>query len=148
MLEQLELKLNVRQRLESCTLAEKQQVLLARALSHQCRFLILDEPTAPWIKKSARLFRVVRRLQSEGIGIVFISHRIHELREVCDQLTVLRDGRRVSHDTMEGMSGEQIVEKCSAIHWRIFPSASGSQQQNTVVENTIAENTVIGQRPT
>lgn len=112
LLEQLELKLNVRQRLESCTLAEKQQVLLARALSHQCRFLILDEPTAPLDQEeSARLFRVVRRLQSEGIGIVFISHRIHELREVCDQLTVLRDGRRVSHDTMEGMSGEQIVEK-------------------------------------
>lgn len=121
MLEQLELKLNVRQRLESCTLAEKQQVLLARALSHQCRFHT-DEPTAPLDQEeSARLFRVVRRLQSEGIGIVFISHRIHELREVCDQLTVLRDGRRVSHDTMEGMSGEQIVEKCSAIHWRIFP---------------------------
>lgn len=99
LLEQLELKLNVRQRLESCTLAEKQQVLLARALSHQCRFLILDEPTAPLDQEeSARLFRVVRRLQSEGIGIVFISHRIHELREVCDQLTVLRDGRRVSQD--------------------------------------------------
>lgn len=112
LLEQLDLKLNVRQRLESCTLAEKQQVLLARALSHQCRFLILDEPTAPLDQEeSARLFRVVRRLQSEGIAIVFISHRIHELREVCDQLTVLRDGRKVSHDAMGDLSGEQIVEK-------------------------------------
>ncbi|WP_145579885.1 sugar ABC transporter ATP-binding protein [Yersinia vastinensis] len=112
LLDQLDLKLNVRQRLESCTLAEKQQVLLARALSHQCRFLILDEPTAPLDQEeSARLFRVVRRLQSEGMAIVFISHRIHELREICDQLTVLRDGRRVSHDVMGDLTGEQIVEK-------------------------------------
>lgn len=144
MLEQLELKLNVRQRLESCTLAEKQQVLLARALSHQCRFLILDEPTAPLDQEeSARLFRVVRRLQSEGIGIVFISHRIHELREVCDQLTVLRDGRRVSHDTMEGMSGEQIVEKCSAIHWRIFSPRRAAVSSKTRLSQTLLSKTLL-----
>ncbi len=53
LLEQLELKLNVRQRLESCTLAEKQQVLLARALSHQCRFSYWMNPLHPWIKKRA-----------------------------------------------------------------------------------------------
>ncbi|ANI31554.1 ABC transporter [Yersinia entomophaga] len=112
LLQQLGLPLNVRQRLESCTLAEKQQVLLARALSHHCRFLILDEPTAPLDQEeSARLFTVVRRLKSEGIAIVFISHRIHELREICDQITVLRDGRFISHGAMAGLSSEQIVEK-------------------------------------
>lgn len=112
LLDQLGIHLNVRQRLDSCSLAEKQQILLARALSHECRFLILDEPTAPLDRaESARLFQVVKRLQAAGIGIVFISHRIHELSEICDTLTVLRDGELVSSGAMQGLSGEQIVER-------------------------------------
>ena len=84
-LAQLDAGLDVRRAVDSCTLAEKQQILLARALSHRCRFLILDEPTAPLdARESERLFAVVRRLREQGIGIVFISHRIHELRGICD----------------------------------------------------------------
>ncbi len=76
-LAQLDITLDVRRPIDSCTLAEKQQILLARALSHHCRFLILDEPTAPLDQhESERLFTVVRRLQQQGIGVVFISHRI------------------------------------------------------------------------
>ncbi|MEW5290427.1 sugar ABC transporter ATP-binding protein [Erwinia papayae] len=112
LLAQLDVALDVRQRIDQCTLAEKQQILLARALSHHCRFLILDEPTAPLDQhESERLFTVVRRLQSNGIGVVFISHRIHELRAVCDQLTVLRDGRLIETGPMAALTGEQIVEK-------------------------------------
>ncbi|MFC3395930.1 sugar ABC transporter ATP-binding protein [Brenneria rubrifaciens] len=112
LLDQLGVRLNARQRLDRCSLAEKQQILLARALSHECRFLILDEPTAPLDQaESQRLFQVVRRLQADGIGIVFISHRIHELSEICDTLTVLRDGEFVSSGPMQGLSGEQIVER-------------------------------------
>ncbi|VYT77382.1 ATP-binding cassette domain-containing protein [Metakosakonia massiliensis] len=111
-LAQLEVTLDVRRAVDSCTLAEKQQILLARALSHHCRFLILDEPTAPLDKHdSERLFAVVRRLQQQGIGVVFISHRIHELKAICDTLTVLRDGRLIESGPMATLSGEQIVEK-------------------------------------
>ena len=111
-LAQLDITLDVRRPIDSCTLAEKQQILLARALSHHCRFLILDEPTAPLDQnESERLFAVVRRLQRQGIGIVFISHRIHELKAVCDTLTVLRDGRLIESGPMADLSGEQIVEK-------------------------------------
>ncbi|WP_380182694.1 sugar ABC transporter ATP-binding protein [Kalamiella sp. sgz302252] len=112
LLAQLEVSLDVRRRIDQCTLAEKQQILLARALSHHCRFLILDEPTAPLDRhESERLFAVVRRLQQSGIGVVFISHRIHELRAICDQLTVLRDGQLIETVPMDKLSGEQIVEK-------------------------------------
>lgn len=112
LLAQLDVNLDVRRRVERCTLAEKQQILLARALSHHCRFLILDEPTAPLDQhESERLFTVVRQLQRSGIGVVFISHRIHELREICDRLTVLRDGCLVETGPMAALSGEQIVEK-------------------------------------
>jgi simple sugar transport system ATP-binding protein len=110
--QQLGLKINLRERIENCTLAEKQLILLARALSHQCRFLILDEPTAPLDHaESERLFALVRRLRDEGMAVVFISHRIHELRDICDRMTVLRDGRLVSDDSMRGLTNEHIIEK-------------------------------------
>lgn len=111
-LAQLDVSLDVRRSIDTCTLAEKQQILLARALSHHCRFLILDEPTAPLDQhESERLFTVVRRLQQQGIGVVFISHRIHELKAICDTLTVLRDGKLIESGPMAELSGEQIVEK-------------------------------------
>ena len=106
-LAQLDITLDVRRPIDSCTLAEKQQILLARALSHHCRFLILDEPTAPLDQhESERLFTVVRRLQQQGIGVVFISHRIHELKAICDTLTVLRDGQLIESSPMHDLSGE------------------------------------------
>lgn len=112
LIEQLGLNISLKARIENCTLAEKQLILLARALSHKCRFLILDEPTAPLDQaESARLFALVRKLKDAGMAVVFISHRIHELREICDRMTVLRDGRLVSDDSMDGLSNEQIIEK-------------------------------------
>jgi len=112
LLAQLDVNLDVNRLVARCSLAEKQQILLARALSHHCRFLILDEPTAPLDQhESARLFTVVRRLQQNGIGVVFISHRIHELKAICDRLTVLRDGRLIESGPMAALSGEQIVER-------------------------------------
>lgn len=136
LLDQIGVHLNVRQRLDRCSLAEKQQVLLARALSHECRFLILDEPTAPLDQaESARLFQVVRRLQADGIGIVFISHRIHELSEICDTLTVLRDGEFVSSGPMQGLSGEQIVERMLGHQLDdIFPPRRSIPQQDILLQ--------------
>jgi len=112
LLARLDVQIDVKRQVEQCTLAEKQQILLARALSHHCRFLVLDEPTAPLDQNEReKLFAVVRQLQSQGIGVVFISHRIHELNAICDRLTVLRDGELIESGPMQGLSGEQIVEK-------------------------------------
>jgi simple sugar transport system ATP-binding protein len=131
LLAQLDVALDVNRLVEHCTLAEKQQILLARALSHHCRFLILDEPTAPLDQhESERLFAVVRRLQASGIGVVFISHRIHELKAICDQLTVLRDGRLIETGPMAALSGEQIVEKMLGHQLTdIFPARRARQAQ-------------------
>ena len=121
----LEASIDIRKRIEQCSLAEKQQILLARALSHHCRFLILDEPTAPLDgQESAHLFRVVKNLQTQGIGVVFISHRIHELKEICDQMTVLRDGQFICSEAMGTLSAEQVVEKMLGHHLEdIYPPA-------------------------
>ncbi|MGC0089269.1 ATP-binding cassette domain-containing protein, partial [Enterobacter asburiae] len=134
-LAQLDVTLDVRRSIDGCSLAEKQQILLARALSHHCRFLILDEPTAPLdAHESERLFGVVRRLKQQGIGVVFISHRIHELKAICDTLTVLRDGKLIESGPMADLSGEAIVEKMLGhVLSDIYPPARPPHGEETLL---------------
>ncbi|MEA4812252.1 MAG: sugar ABC transporter ATP-binding protein [Anaerolineaceae bacterium] len=79
------------------SLAQKQMVLIARAVQEECRFLILDEPTAPLSQNEVeQLFRLVRQLANEKkVGIIFISHRLPELFEICKSITVMRNGEMV-----------------------------------------------------
>ncbi len=110
-LAQLDITLDVRRPIDSCTGGEAADSAGPRAVA-PLPVLILDEPTAPLDQhESERLFTVVRRLQQQGIGVVFISHRIHELKAICDTLTVLRDGKLIESSPMNDLSGEQIVEK-------------------------------------
>jgi ribose transport system ATP-binding protein len=77
--------------------AAKQIVSMARALSHDTRLLILDEPSAVLDQEEVKnLFRVIRDLTAEGVAIVYISHRLEEIRQIGDRITVLKDGRTVA----------------------------------------------------
>ncbi|MGA9747951.1 MAG: sugar ABC transporter ATP-binding protein [Nocardioides sp.] len=76
--------------------AAQQIVSMARALSHDTRLLILDEPSAVLDQEEVRnLFRVIRGLTAEGVAVIYISHRLEEIREIGDRITVLKDGRTV-----------------------------------------------------
>ncbi len=76
--------------------AQQQMVEIAKALSQNARILVMDEPTAPLSEReTANLFRVIRMLQAQGVAIVYISHRMSEVFELGDRITVLRDGRMV-----------------------------------------------------
>lgn len=113
-LEKLHIDVNVRTLVQDLSLAQKQMVLIARAIANECNFLILDEPTAPLSDtETAELFRLVKHLQeTENIAIIFISHRIHEILQICEKYTVMRNGVIVdtSPVTKETTSRE-IVEK-------------------------------------
>ena len=77
--------------------AAQQIVSMARALSHDTRLLVLDEPSAVLDQgEVANLFRVVRELTAEGVAVVYISHRLEEIRQIGDRITVLKDGRTVA----------------------------------------------------
>jgi ribose transport system ATP-binding protein len=90
----------------------QQLVEIAGALSQDCRLLILDEPTAalsdPEIDK---LFENVRRLQSEGVGIIYVSHRMDEIRRIANRITVLRDGRRVATHAVGAVTSAELVRE-------------------------------------
>ena len=80
----------------SLTVGHRQRVEILRALSHDARLLIMDEPTAALTEADvSRLFDIVRRLKSRGVGIIYISHRMDEIFTIADRVTVLRDGAYV-----------------------------------------------------
>lgn len=84
--------------------------------------------------ESERLFAVVRRLQKQGIGVVFISHRIHELNAICDTLTVLRDGKLIESGPMANLSGDAIVEKMLGHELNdIYPPARPAHSDETLL---------------
>jgi simple sugar transport system ATP-binding protein len=93
------------------TVEQRQVVEIARALSVGTRFLILDEPTAS-LEKAAieRLFERIRRLKANGVGILYISHHLEEIFEVCERVTVLRDGARVLSARVNEIRQDSLVE--------------------------------------
>jgi rhamnose transport system ATP-binding protein len=96
-LARLGVRLDVDEPARGLTLAEQQTVEIAKALSLKVRVLIMDEPTASLSEHEVRrLFKIVQSLRNEGVAILFISHRMEEVFEVADRVTVLRDGRWVS----------------------------------------------------
>lgn len=110
-LARLRVDIPTRKAVRELSLAEKQMVLIARSLTMQCRFLVLDEPTAPLSRsETERLFDIVRRLKDEGVGVIFISHRLPELYEICDDITIMRDGRLVARDSLARMQQPEVVE--------------------------------------
>ncbi|MDN7242443.1 sugar ABC transporter ATP-binding protein [Planococcus sp. N028] len=100
----------VQQKAAQLTLAEKQLVLIARALVHSAKIIIFDEPTAPLsIRESEKLFSVIQKLKAEGVGCVFISHRLPEVFEISDRITVMREGTVVKTFETAHADQDQIV---------------------------------------
>jgi len=96
-LQALGTQVNLRRPLAELTLAQCQLVAMARALSRQCRLLVLDEPTAALsARETEALFAVLRRLRDQGVGILYVSHRLEEVSSLADRITVLRDGHWVA----------------------------------------------------
>lgn len=96
--------------LEALSPAQRQMVSIARAISRECRLLILDEPTSSLsAPESEALFRVVGRLRSRGVAILYVSHRLEEIAQIADRVTVLRDGQTVWTKLIAEASNEAIV---------------------------------------
>ena len=93
-LEVLELDLDPRTPVSQLNVAKVQLVEIAKALSLRSRVLLLDEPTASLTPQEAEvLFRLLRKLRDEGASLLFVSHKLEEVQQICDEVTVLRDGR-------------------------------------------------------
>ena len=112
LLDQLGAAIDVDQPAGLLSAAGQQMVEIARALSRQPRFLILDEPTAALeAAEVARLFAAVRGMTASGVGVIFISHRLQEVEAICDSVLVLRNGRNVGGwELSGGLDRARILE--------------------------------------
>jgi ribose transport system ATP-binding protein len=104
--------IDVRSPADTLTAAQKQVVLIAKALRQKAKILLLDEPTATLPGPDvAKLFELLRKLKREGTGIIYISHRIDEMYEICDHIMVLRDGKHVMTERTASLPRQEAVRK-------------------------------------
>lgn len=110
MMDLLGVRIDVTKPMRGLSIADQQMVEIARALASDSRVIIMDEPTAPLTpKETETLFVIARRLRDEGRTIIFISHRLEEVRALCDRVTVFRDGNKVITDTIANLSDADII---------------------------------------
>lgn len=103
-------RLHPRQPLSELSIGERQLVEVARALSQNARLVILDEPTATLSDaETEHVFAAIRRVAARGCSVIFVSHRLSEVLELCDTVTVLRDGRRIATTPATGLTATDLI---------------------------------------
>ncbi len=128
-LQQLRLSLDPRQPAEGLSVAEQTMLGIARALFSGARLVILDEPTAALARTEIdRLFSFIRRLRDDGVTFIYISHHIEEIFQLCDRVTVLRDGTVVAARSVAGLTGGELVRLMSG------GSGGGRQRARPTIE--------------
>lgn len=109
-LQRLNIPAKASQQLGTCSLAVQQMVAIARAVDMECKVLILDEPTSSLDEREvALLFELMRDLKSRGVGIIFITHFLDQVYEICDRITVLRNGELVGEYEIKDMPQVELV---------------------------------------
>jgi len=110
------------------SLAQRQMVSIARALLNQCKILILDEPTASLTaRESESLFRTILTLKDQGVGILYVSHRLEEIFRLADRVSVLRDGNLIFTQPVKDLSKESLIQQM--VGRGIDESSSASHQK-------------------
>jgi ribose transport system ATP-binding protein len=111
-LSRLNVNFDLHARADSLSFAERQMVVIARALLHEARVLILDEPTASLESREAeKLFGIIESLKSSGVAIVYVSHRLDEIVRLSDRCTVLRDGQAVCELAKGSIDKEELIRQ-------------------------------------
>ncbi len=111
LLAKLNLRFNSRRLVGELSIGDQQMVEIAKVLSFESRVIIMDEPTdALTDTETESLFRAIRELKAQGCGIVYISHRMKEIFEICDDVTVMRDGQFIAEREVSSLTEETLIE--------------------------------------
>ncbi len=109
-IDKLGVRLNVRTPVNRLSIAQQQMVEIGKATSKECKIIVMDEPSATLTEHELQsLFALIRQLKGEGVSIVYISHRLEEIFEICDRVTVLRDGHWIATNEIADLDREQII---------------------------------------
>ncbi|MGL6217126.1 MAG: sugar ABC transporter ATP-binding protein, partial [Lacrimispora sphenoides] len=106
----LGIELNTYAHVGSLSIAQQQMVEIAKAISFNSKILVLDEPTATLTEKEIeQLFGIIRRLKEKGVGMVYISHRMAELNQICERVTIIRDGQYIGTRNLNEITMDELV---------------------------------------
>ena len=135
-LAQIGVELPLQQPVARLSVAQRQMVEIAKALHHRARIIAMDEPSATLTDKELEhLFSLIRRLTADGVGIIYISHRLEEIFEIGNRLTVLRDGKWVTTTDVASTNRQQLVQWM--VGRELKEEASHPQQEQRPMTNEV-----------
>ena len=110
-LEMVGLDISPKSKIDNLTAAQKQLIQIAKALSSNAKYLLMDEPTSSLTTyESNNLIKIVKQLKEKGVAVIFVSHKIEEVLELCDKVSVLRDGKYVGTKDCQGLGRQDLVK--------------------------------------
>lgn len=134
-LQSLDIPAKATQQLSTCSIAIQQMIAIARAVDMDCKVLILDEPTSSLDENEvAKLFGLMRNLKAKGVGIIFVTHFLDQVYEVCDKITVLRDGKLVGEYEIKDLPRVQLVSQMLGKDLDDMADIKGEQEENLIRE--------------
>ena len=109
-IDRLGVKLDLNADVEELSVADKQLVAISRAILHDAKMIVMDEPTTALTQKEVEsLFRIIKNLQSEGIAIVFVSHKLQEVAEISERVTIIRNGKNVANGSIAEFDRAKLI---------------------------------------
>ncbi|PWH13199.1 MAG: ABC transporter [Anaerolineae bacterium] len=140
-IKRVNLNVDVRKQVADLTLPEKQLLVIARAISRSSSFIILDEPTSSLsLIETRQLFDIIQSLKKQGVSFLYVSHRLSEIQEIADEITILRNGQKVAYFTRQELDLSKAVEAMLGVpSTEVFPEKPKeiSQQRMLEVRNLI-----------
>ena len=108
--DELDIDIDPRARVGTLSVSQMQMIEIAKAFSYNAKIVIMDEPTSSLTEKEVNhLFTIIRKLKDRGCGIVYISHKMEEIFQLCDEITILRDGQWITTQPLEGLDMDKII---------------------------------------
>jgi inositol transport system ATP-binding protein len=109
-LEKFNMKLNPKTKMKKLSVAQTQMIEIIKAVSYEAKIIIMDEPTSALTEEEVQeLFKTIRNLKKQGVAIIYISHRMEEIYELADSITVFRDGQFICTDSMKNMTKDRLI---------------------------------------
>lgn len=145
LMDQLEADISPSARISNLSVAQKQMVEIAKAIAYESKLLIMDEPTTVLTSEEIQvLFSLMRNLSEEGVTIIFISHKLPEVKEICDRVMVLRDGDFISLDPTEELTEHEMANRMVGRELnQLFPETTTPKEENVLeVRNLSSEGLV------
>ncbi|MER1986519.1 MAG: sugar ABC transporter ATP-binding protein [Solibacillus sp.] len=144
--DKLSLDLNVKTKVELLTIAKQQMVEIAKALSYESKILIMDEPTTALTETEIDvLFDIIETLKKDGVGIIYISHRMDELKRITDRITIMRDGQYIATLPTKETEMNEVIRLMVGreVYIESQPILSGEEREVVLELKNVSTNTHI-----